>query len=124
MAASVQILKLTPIHAVVKVYGVGSYTITLGTDLKLANETVSSPIVDIKAIWSTPLTASGNTIVRNGATLWNLSNLPFHFQFDGWSDNQQNSQDIVVTLGASGGQVVLELVKKGGYGDSQFVAKF
>lgn len=121
MPASIQIFKVTPIDAVVKIYGTGTYTITLGTDLKLANETVTTPIVDIKAIWGTCLTASGNTIVRNGVTLWNLPAYPFHFQFDGWSDTQAHTSDIVVTLGASGGNIVLELRKKGGYGDEQFI---
>jgi hypothetical protein len=119
MSASFQLLKLTPIDAVVKVYGVDSYTIGLATDLKLAAEVIGTPIVDIKAIWSTCQTATGNTIVRNGITLWSPNNVPFHFQFNGWSETQAHTSDIVVTLGASGGNIVLELRKKGGYGDEQ-----
>jgi hypothetical protein len=125
MAVSLQVLKLTPIHAVVKVYGTnGSQTISLATTLKLANETVAAPVVDIKAIWWSCAGASGNTITRNGKLLWEFGTIPGHFQFDGWTENEEHTSDIVVALPAAGGTIVLELVKKGGYGDEQFTPIF
>lgn len=115
---NITFLKVTPIHCVVAIRGNQTTTITLAM-LKVINETVSAPIVDIKAIWFSCLSGSGNTIVRNSVTLWDLPGVPGNYQFDGWSDTQARTSDITVSIGASGGTIILELVKKGGYGDSQ-----
>lgn len=124
MAATLTILKLTNISAVCSISGTGAATIALATDLLKAGETAATPKVDIKAIWGACVSGTGNTIVRNSHTLWDLTNIPFHFQFDGWNDNRDRTSDIVVTLGASGGTIILELIKKDGYGLTQQVANY
>lgn len=77
----------------------------------------STPIVNISSIsWSVPV---GNaTITRNSELLWSLTG-SYHFDFNGFSDNRQNGNDIVVVTPAGGGTVILELVKVSGYSDTQ-----
>jgi hypothetical protein len=117
---SLLIIKLTPIEAVVKVYGAGATTINQSTNLNLASETVSTPIVDIVGIWYSVIDATGNTIVRGTDTLWNFPTGAQQFQFDTWADTLDRSSNITVNIGAGGGTVVLKLTKKGGYGDSSY----
>jgi hypothetical protein len=112
------ILKKTPIHVVAMVTGAGAQTISLATDLIGTNETASTPTVNIGGIyWSVP-GATAATIVRNSVTQWPVLG-SYHFEFNGWSDNSNNTFDIVVTIPAGGGTVILELLKIGGYGNSQ-----
>ena len=114
------ILKKTPIHCVVKVSGgAGSETITLATSLLFGtHEVAATPKVDIMGLhWSVP-GATGATIVRNSVTLWSLAGA-WGEVFNGWTDNQENGSDIVVTLPAGGGTVVLELLKVSGYNNTQ-----
>jgi hypothetical protein len=116
--ATIQVLKLTPISAVIKVFGAaGSATIALATTLKLASETIGTPKVDINGIHASVL--GNSTIVRNSETLWTLGTYPISWRFENWCDNQDDTSDIVVTLGTGGGTIVLELTKKDGYGDYQ-----
>lgn len=116
--ATVTVLKNTPTHAVVKVWGTaGAATITLATDLKLANQTATTPVVNITGIVAACVATSGNTIVRNSNVLWNLPQF-FKWRSEGWADNQDNTSNIVVTLGTGGGTIVLELAKNSGYGDT------
>jgi hypothetical protein len=112
------VLKNTPIHAVVKVTGVGAQTIALATDLLHTNQTAATPTVNISAIhWAVPGT-TGATIKRNTITQWPLVGSYSH-QFNGFSDNTLNTYDIVVTIPAEGGTVILELLKVSGYGNTQ-----
>ena len=124
MAASKTILKLTPIHCVVKVYGTGEVTIALATDLLYPNgrETVvgqpTPPTVNITGLrWAVP-GAVAATVTRNSNAHWNLGGA-YYLQFDGFSDNSDNTSDIVVDFGAGTGTIILELVKISGYGDTQ-----
>lgn len=114
------VLKNTPIHAVVAVSGTSATeTINLSSTLATASQTASSPVVHIKAIhWSVP---SGNaTITRNSVQLWAMTGAYTH-DFHGFSDNRENTSNIVVVTPAGGGTVILELVKISGYGDTQHV---
>ena len=126
------LLKRTQIHCAVLINAVGSNTITLATDLlwssatqgEVAGTGAGAPQVDIMGItWSIPVgnaTVSRNTI---GTPFWTLT-LSNQLLFTGWADNggfatTNNTLDIVVVIPAGGGTVVLDLVKKGGYGNSQ-----
>lgn len=112
------IIKNTPIHVVVAITGGGeTTTVNLNETLKTSMQVPTTPVVNIGAIhWSIP---SGNaTIARNSITLWTLS-LSDYLGFDGFSDNRENTSNIIVTLPESGGTVILELLKISGYGDSQ-----
>lgn len=112
------ILKKTPIHAVVKITGSGATTVTLATDLITTNQVASTPKVNVSAIyWSVPGTTEA-TIKRNSITQWSLVGA-YSYQFNGFSDISENTSDIVVTLPAGGGTVVLELLKVDGYNNTQ-----
>jgi hypothetical protein len=112
------ILKNTPIHTVVAVSG-NSLTETIAlVDLATANQTPSSPKVNIRAIqWSVPGTTPA-TITRNSAVLWNLAGV-YDLQMNGYNDNRQNGSSIVVTTPSTGGTVIIEFMKISGWGDEQ-----
>lgn len=113
------ILKLTPIHCVAKVTGAGATTITLATDLLVSGrQTASTPTVNISGIHFAIPGSTEATIARNSVVEWRLVG-NYSFDFNGYSDNVNNTSNIVVTLPAGGGTVILELVKTGGYGDTQ-----
>lgn len=114
------VLKNTPIHAVIAISGANAAeTINLSSTLATASQTASSPVVNISAIhWSVP---SGNALIqRNSNSLWLLTGAR-EFDFNGYSDNRENSSNIVVTLPAGGGTVIVEVVKISGYGDTQHI---
>lgn len=112
------ILKNTPIHSVVKISGAGTETISLATDLLYTNQVASTPTVNISAIhWSVPGTTEA-TVKRNSITQWPLIGA-YSLLFNGFSDISLNTYDIVVTIPAGGGTVVLELLKIGGYNNTQ-----
>ena len=113
------ILKLTPIHCVAKVTGAGATTITLATDLLVSGrQTASTPTVNIGCIHFAIPGSTEATIARNSVVGWRLVG-NYAFDFNGFTDNANNTSDIVVTLPSGGGTVILELVKTGGYGDVQ-----
>lgn len=76
-----------------------------------------SPVVNISGLhWSVP---TGNaTVVRNSNDLW-LLNGAREFEFHGFTDNRDNTHNVVITLPAGGGTVILELTKVSGYNDTQ-----
>lgn len=114
------ILKNTPIHAVVVISGANAAeTIDLASTLATASQTPGTPIVNISAIhWSVP---SGNALIsRNSVSLWLLTGAR-EFDFNGYSDNRENGSNIIVTLPAGGGTVIIEVVKISGYGDTQHI---
>jgi len=114
------VLKKTPIHCVIAISGAGATeTINLDTTLATTSQTASSPVVNISAIhWSVPV---GNaTITRNSVPLWIMTGSR-EFDFNGYSDNRENTSNIVVATPAGGGTVILEVVKISGYGDTQHV---
>jgi hypothetical protein len=114
------VLKKTPIHCVIAISGAGATeTINLDTTLATTSQTASSPVVNISAIhWSVPV---GNaTITRNSVPLWIMTGSR-EFDFNGYSDNRENTSNIVVATPAGGGTVIIEVVKISGYGDTQHV---
>lgn len=120
--ADMTILKKTPIHCTVKISGsAGAKTIVLATDLLFsAYETAATPIVNIMGLHWSIKGAEVASVVRNAKEVWTLTGAHGEV-FNGWQDNQENASDIVITLPASGGTVVLELVKISGYGNTQHV---
>lgn len=117
---AIQILKNTPIHAVIAITGAAaSETINLSTTLAITGQTAATPLVDIKHIhWSVPVGVA--TIVRNSVTLWNVTGA-YNLDFCGFTDNREHGSNIVITLPAGGGTVIVELMKISGYGDSQHI---
>lgn len=117
---AITVLKNTPIHAVVAVSGSSATeTINLATTIKTAAQTAGSPVVNIKSIhWSVP--AGNATITRNSVQLWAVTGAYTH-DFHGFSDNRENTSNIVVATPVGGGTVIIELVKISGYGDTQHV---
>lgn len=111
------ILKTNQTKAVIAVVldGAGTETIDLQTDLLCATQATSgsTQTVDIDSVkFSTNPTELG-TITRNSVNVLQVYGTD-HWAFDGYAVNQQNTQDIVVTL-AGAGTVILELAKKSGY---------
>lgn len=111
------VLKANQQKAVIAVVldAAGSETIDLQTDLLCASQTVSgaTQTVDIDAIKFNVQPTELATVTRNAVNVLQLYGTD-HWQFDGYAVNQQNTQDIVVTL-AGAGTVILELAKKNGY---------
>lgn len=116
-----RVLRLTNTEAVVKVDGtVGSVTIDLQTDLKLATEElVGTQKVNIVVMQSSGKPNSVLSVSRNGVNLWDLQanaaqgiNL---LEIGGVSDSTENSSDIVVTSATAEGQLILKLRKVEGY---------
>jgi hypothetical protein len=107
-----------PTRAVVIVSGANANeTIDLDVDLDFGNQVPATPhVVITNLIWSIP--ANTGAITRNSVALWSLS-LFGNIRMDGWNDNREKTSDIVVTLGAGGGSIVLELKKQLNFGDEQ-----
>ena len=120
MAVVVDVLKLTQVEGVVCVRGTAATgTITLATTLKKSTETQSSPTVDIKGLqWALSSGASAK-VQRNSVVLWELMESGT-LDFNGFSDNDENTNDIeVVIAGGAGGSVVVKCAKISGYGSQQ-----
>lgn len=119
--ATKRVLRLTNTEAVIKVDGtVGSVTIDLQTDLKLATEElVGTQRVNIVVMQSSGKPNSVISVARNGVNLWDLQanaaqglNL---LEIGGASDATENSSNIVVTSTGAEGQLILKLRKVEGY---------
>lgn len=119
--ATKRILRLTNTEALVKVDGtVGSVTIDLQTDLKLATEELSgTQRVNIVVMQSSGKPNSVLSLSRNGVNLWDLQanaaqglNL---LEIGGATDATENDSDIVVTSSGAEGQLILKLRKVSGY---------
>ena len=123
------ILKLTPLHCVVKISDAGTQTITLASDLKWGNAAAGQQevpngggtglcTVNIVGISYNIPGATAGSVVRNSVHIFDPLGC-FQFHFNGYADTQQNESDIVVTIPSGGGQIYLELVKIAGYGNDQ-----
>jgi hypothetical protein len=116
------VLKLTPMHCVVKSSHstTATDTIALATTL-LANtrEVAGTCKVNIVGIyWSVPTAGQIITITRNSVQLYGLSGT-FSLQYNGFTDIQENVSNIVCAIPAGGGSVIIELLKVSGYGNTQ-----
>jgi len=79
----------------------------------------ASPVVNITGVtWSIGAYDETATITRNSVVTWKLSGSD-ELQFNGWTDNRENTSDIVIATPANGGTVVVELTKVSGYSDAQ-----
>ena len=111
-----QILKVNQTKAVIEVVldEAGTETIALATDLLCSTQTVSgTPTVDIDSVKFSVQPTQLATVTRNSVNVLQLYGTD-HWQLDGYAQNVQNTQNIVVTL-AGAGTVILELAKKAGY---------
>jgi len=121
MATNKRILKLTNTDAIVKIDGdVGSVTIDLDVDLKLATEEISgTPAVNIAVMQVSGKAGSVLSVARNSVNLWDLQASSAEcvdmLSIGGVTDNTFNTSDIVVTSSGAEGQLILKLRKVGGY---------
>lgn len=117
MAVTTTILKLTQIQGVVKVHAENgdTATIALATTLKKSTETQSSPKVNIRGLkWFCDKNAAV-TITRNGAEIYHLHGSG-SVEYLGYSDNQEQGSDILVTVANGDAVVILDCTKVSGYG--------
>lgn len=120
--ATKRILRLTNQEATVKVNGaVGTVTVDLQTDLKLASENlVGTQVVNIVGYMVTGDPNCTVKIIRGGETLYSslTDNSPtFDFlEFGGTADTSNNTADITITTAGTGeAQLLLKLRKQSGY---------
>lgn len=119
--ATKRILRLTNQEALIKVDGtVGSVTIDLDVDLKLATETISgTPKVNILAMQVSGKTGAVLSVARNGVNLWDLqanAGQLIDLQNIGLSsDATESTSDIVVTSSGAEGQLILKVRKAEGF---------
>lgn len=121
MAVTLDTLKLTQVQGVIAVREDGSTpaagTIDLSSTLKKSTETESGATVDISALyWALDSGVTG-TITRGGDVLYHLS-LSGKMEFYGFSDNTNNTDDIVVEMDGAG-TIVVQCAKIAGYGPQQ-----
>jgi hypothetical protein len=115
------ILKKVRQQAVVKLVGDGTANVDLVADLKLSDETVSNVAnikVNINSVYFNADTGpillkrnNSNVLVLFGSDNW------FFTQTSGYSDTSNNSANVVVTIPASGGTVILGLTKEAGFAE-------
>jgi hypothetical protein len=115
------ILKKVRQQAVVKLVGDGTANVDLVADLKLSDETVSNVAnikVNINSVYFNADTGpillkrnNSNVLVLFGSDNW------FFTQTSGFSDTSNNSANVVVTIPASGGTVILGLTKEAGFAE-------
>jgi len=122
MASTQANLKLTQVQGVTAVSEDGNtpaaQTIRLENELVKVTETVSSPVVDISAIYWTLGDGATATITRNNVLLHTL-HMSGNLEFYGFSDNRENEDDIVVSVTGAGGTVIVQTAKIAGYGPQQ-----
>ena len=108
------ILKKTPLEVVVKFVGTGVQTLTLA-ELATANETLTTPTVNIHSVKLSSPTSQKNVITRNAIDILQLYGNE-DFLFNSSSLTEQNNGDITVNLGGDG-TMILTLRKISGYID-------
>lgn len=122
MASTQANLKLTQVQGVTAVSEDGNtpaaQTIRLENELKKSTESVSSPAVDISAIYWTLGDGATATITRDSVLLHTL-HLSGKLEFYGFSDNRGNDADIVVAVTGGAGTVIVQTAKIAGYGPQQ-----
>lgn len=122
MAITKTILKKVRQQAVVKFVGDGTANVDLIADLTLADETPLDPAnirVNINSIYFNSTDSSANPILikRNASNVFilNGSDNWFFTQQSGFSDTSNNTANVVVTIPAPGGTVILGLTKENGF---------
>jgi len=116
------ILKKVRQQAVVKFVGDGTANVDLIADLKLSDETPLDPAnirVNINSIYFNTTDSSANPILikRGGSNVFilNGSDNWFFAQQSGFSDSSNNTANVVITIPAPGGTVVIGLTKQNGF---------
>lgn len=119
MPISKTIIKKVRQQAIVKFVGDGTANVDLIADLKLSDETPLDPAnikVNINTIYYNSETGpilikrnNSNVLVLFGSDNWSFS------QASGFSDTSNSSANVVVTIPASGGTVILGLTKEKGF---------
>jgi len=122
MAITKTILKKVRQQAVVKFVGDGTANVDLIADLTLADETPLDPAnirVNINSIYFNNSDSSANPIFikRDGSNVFilNGSDNWFFTQQSGFSDTSNNTANVVVTIPAPGGTVIIGLTKENGF---------
>jgi hypothetical protein len=119
--ATKRILKLTNTEAVIKVDGtVGTVTIDLDEDLKLATEEISgTPTVSILQMQVSGKPGGVASIVRNGVNLWDLqantAEMVDLLAVGGVADATNATHDVVVTTATAECQLLIKLRKNSGF---------
>jgi hypothetical protein len=115
------ILKKVRQQAIVKFVGDGTANVNLIADLKLSDETPLDPAnikVNINSIYFNGPDTSAISIVRGGTGnlyVLNGSDNWFFAQQSGFTDTSNSSANVVVTIPAPGGTVILGLTKESGF---------
>lgn len=115
MPVTTTYIKKTTTTAVVKFVGDGTATVNLATDLLAAQQTLTGePVkVHISGVLFSTQTTNNVKITRNSIDVLSLyGNGDWHI--DGFSLTENEASNVTVNLG-SGGSVILELKKVGGY---------
>src|SRR5210317_1921099 len=124
MASTQANLKLTQVQGVTAVSEDGNtpaaQTIRLGVELLKSTEDASSgnEVVNISALYWTLGDGATATITRNSVLLHTL-HLSGKLEFYGFSDNRENTSDIVVSVTGGAGTVIVQTSKVSGYGPQQ-----
>lgn len=131
MAVTKTILRNTNLETVVQVGGTsGTATITLNSDCLASSQALTAggtPTVNITGYMVTGLLTSAITVTRNAvniATFAPENSGTFDFQGQGFSQNQQNTYDIGVTIGTAEAHIILKLRKVDGYSPKVETAQF
>jgi len=124
------VLKLTDNKAAFKLYGTTlNETITLASDCLLSNQALTSggtPRANIVSVFWTGTAAGTATITRGGVVIMNLladASGAFQFVDQEFTDNINNSSDIVVT-GTGTMQVYIVLRKVTGWSNKIETAEY
>jgi archaellum component FlaF (FlaF/FlaG flagellin family) len=121
MAITKTILKKVRQQAVVKFVGDGTANVDCNADVRLSDETFigyGNANLNINTVYyNQSNTLTPITITRNGNVLFQLfgNDQWLLSQQSGIVDNTFNGANIVVTIPAPGGTVILGLTKAGGY---------
>jgi hypothetical protein len=119
--ATKRILKLTNTEAIIKVDGtVGTVTIDLDVDLRLATEEISgTPSVSIVQMQVAGKAGGLASVARNSVNLWDLqantAEMVDLLGFGGVTDNTNSTHDIVVTTATAETQLLIKLRKNSGF---------
>lgn len=131
MAVTKTILRNTNLETVVQVGGTsGSATITLNSDLVASSQALTAggtPTVNITGYMVSGLLTSAITVTRNSVNQMTFApenSGTFDFQGQGFAQTQNNTSDIVVTIGAVEGHLILKLRKVDGYSPKVETAQF
>jgi hypothetical protein len=121
MAVTKTIVKKTSSEAIVKIGGTsGSATIDISADLLSHNQALSGDTVrvDIVGAMVTGLLTSAITVVRNSVPVLAFAGEnsgTFDFEGQGFRDETQNNQNIVVSISGAEGHIYLTLRKSAGF---------